>query len=170
MLITQGKSTPVGEKIPPYPETLAACFSQYFGISNVLITLLIVYKKWSGGEQTRIKLATHVDLKAVEEFLRNKTYPKGILKDKGKKSNFRKPCKNFSIVNGDLMYKEKWRVVFEVVLEVVLLLTNSFRRKFGIFKLPQTWFGVKRWLLWPIIETLYEKGSRYFPRQYLFTK
>ena len=59
-------------------------------------------------------MATHVDLKAVEEFLRNKTYPKGILKDKGKKSNFRKACKNFSIVNGDLMYKEKQRVVFEV--------------------------------------------------------
>ena len=59
-------------------------------------------------------MATHVDLKAVEELLRNKTYPKGILKDKGKKSNFRKTCKNFSIVNGDLMYKEKQRVVFEV--------------------------------------------------------
>ena len=59
-------------------------------------------------------MATRVDLKAVEEFLRNKTYPKGILKDKGKKSNFRKACKNFSIVDGDLMYKEKRRVVFEV--------------------------------------------------------
>ena len=59
-------------------------------------------------------MATHVDLKAVEEFLRNKTYPKGILKDKGTKSNFRKACKNFSIVNGDLTYKEKRRVVFEV--------------------------------------------------------
>ena len=59
-------------------------------------------------------MATHVDLKAAEEFLRNKTYPKGILKGKGKKSNFRKACKNFSIVNGDLMYKEKRRVVFEV--------------------------------------------------------
>ena len=29
-------------------------------------------------------MATHVDLKAAEEFLRNKTYRKGILKDKGK--------------------------------------------------------------------------------------
>ena len=56
-------------------------------------------------------MKTHVDLKAVEEFVRNKTYPKGILKDKGKKSNFRKACKNFRIVNGDLMYKEKQRVV-----------------------------------------------------------
>ena len=27
-----------------------------------------------------------MDLKTVEEFLRNKTYPKGILKDKGKKN------------------------------------------------------------------------------------
>ena len=59
-------------------------------------------------------MATHVDLKAAEEFLRNKTYPKGILKDKGKKSNFRKACENFSIVNGNLMYKEKGKVVFEV--------------------------------------------------------
>ena len=59
-------------------------------------------------------MATHRDLKAVEEFLTNKTYPKGILKDKGKKSNITKACKNFSIVNGDLMYKEKRRVVFEV--------------------------------------------------------
>ena len=52
--------------------------------------------------------------------------------------------------------------------DVLLLLANSFRRKFG-FTLAQTWFGVKRWLLWPMIETLYEKGSRHFPRQYLFT-
>ena len=29
-------------------------------------------------------MATHWDLKDVEECLRNKTYPKGILKDKGK--------------------------------------------------------------------------------------
>ena len=60
-------------------------------------------------------MATHRDLKTVEEFLTNKTYPKGILKDKGKKSNITKACKNvFSIVNGDLMYKEKRRVVIEV--------------------------------------------------------
>ena len=50
-----------------------------------------------------------MDVKAVEEFLRNKTYPKGILKGKDKKSNFRKACKNFSIVNGN-----ERRVVFEV--------------------------------------------------------
>ena len=59
-------------------------------------------------------MATHRNLKAVEEFLKNKTYPKGISKDKGKKSNITKACKNFSIVNGDLIYKEKRRVAFEV--------------------------------------------------------
>ena len=52
--------------------------------------------------------------------------------------------------------------------DVLLLLTHSFRRKFG-FNLAKLDFGVKRWLLWRMIETLYEKGSRYFPRQYLFT-
>ena len=52
------------------------------------------------------KMATQVNLKAAKEFLRNKTYLEGILKDKGKKSNFRKAYKNLSIVNGDLMYKE----------------------------------------------------------------
>ena len=45
-------------------------------------------------------MATHVDLIAVEEFLRNKTYPKGILKEKGKKSNFRKACKTSALSMG----------------------------------------------------------------------
>ena len=66
-------------------------------------------------------MAKHADLKAVEEFLRNKTYPKGILKGKRKKSNFRKACKNVSIVNGDLMYKEKRRVVFEIERRTVII-------------------------------------------------
>ena len=38
----------------------------------------------------------HVNLKVVEEFLRRKIYPKEIAKDKGKKANFRRTCKNFS--------------------------------------------------------------------------
>ena len=46
--------------------------------------------------------------------MRNKTYPKGTLKYKGKKSNFGKACKSFRILNGGLMYKEKWRAAFEV--------------------------------------------------------
>ena len=43
--------------------------------------------------------------------------------------------------------------------DVLLLLANSFRRKFG-FNLAENWLWCK---------TLYEKRSRYFPRQYSFT-
>ena len=50
----------------------------------------------------------------TKNFGKNKTYPKGILKDKGKKSNFRKAYKNFSIFNWDLIYKQKRRAVVEV--------------------------------------------------------
>ena len=42
----------------------------------------------------------HVDLRKLENFVRSK----------GKKANFRKPCKNFKIVDEYLMYKRK-RVV-----------------------------------------------------------
>ena len=44
----------------------------------------------------------HVNFKVVEEFLRRKIYPKEIAKDRGKKANFRRTCKNFSIKDGEL--------------------------------------------------------------------
>ena len=47
----------------------------------------------------------HVNLKVVEEFVRRKTYPKEIAKDKGKKANFRRSCKSFSIKDGELFHK-----------------------------------------------------------------
>ena len=45
-------------------------------------------------------MATHVDLKAVEEFLRNKTYPKGILKDKEKNLISEKHAKTSALSMG----------------------------------------------------------------------
>ena len=60
----------------------------------------------------KIKNTKHVDLNAIENYIRNKTYPEKI-KDKGQKANFRKSCKYFSIVDGHLTYKEKRRVIFE---------------------------------------------------------
>ena len=36
-----------------------------------------------------------------------------ISKDKGKKDNFRKPCKNFKIVDGHLTCKWKKKVIFD---------------------------------------------------------
>ena len=51
----------------------------------------------------------HVNFGDIAKYLREKIFPNNV-KDKGKKSNFRKACKEFSIVNGQLMYKESRRV------------------------------------------------------------
>ena len=55
----------------------------------------------------------YVNLKVVEEFLRRKIYPKEIAKDKGKKANFRRTCKNFSIKDRELFYKKSRKVIFD---------------------------------------------------------
>ena len=54
----------------------------------------------------------HVDLSSIENYIRNKTYPEK-LKDKGRKANFRKACKKFTITDSHLTYKAKRRVIFE---------------------------------------------------------
>ena len=51
----------------------------------------------------------HVDFDAIEKYLREKTFPCEV-GDKGKKSNVRKACNEFSIEDGQLMYKDS-RVV-----------------------------------------------------------
>ena len=38
----------------------------------------------------------------IENFVRSKYYPDDILKERKKKANFRKSCKNFKIVDGHL--------------------------------------------------------------------
>ena len=45
-------------------------------------------------------METHVDFKSVEEFSRNKTYPKGILKDKGKNLISEKHAKTSALSMG----------------------------------------------------------------------
>ena len=52
----------------------------------------------------------HVDLASVEKYARNKTYPSSII-SRGEKANFRRQCRNFNIVDGQLMYKEKRLVI-----------------------------------------------------------
>ena len=37
----------------------------------------------------------HIDLRKMENFVRRKCFPEDILKEEGKKANFRKSCKNF---------------------------------------------------------------------------
>ena len=48
-----------------------------------------------------------VNLRKIENFARSKYHPEDISKDKGKRANFRKFCKNFKIVEWHLTYKEK---------------------------------------------------------------
>ena len=52
----------------------------------------------------------HVDLRKIENFVRSKYYPEDISKDKEKKTNIRKPSKNFKIVDA---YKGERRVTFD---------------------------------------------------------
>ena len=54
----------------------------------------------------------HVDFKKLENFVRSECYPEDISKDKGKKVNSRKSCKNFKIIDGrHLTYKGKRKVI-----------------------------------------------------------
>ena len=55
----------------------------------------------------------HIDLRKTENSVRSKCYLEDISKDKGKKANFRKSCKNFKIVDGHLTYNRKRRVIFD---------------------------------------------------------
>ena len=50
-------------------------------------------------------MVKHVDLRDVEQFIRNKTYLEQV-NNKGLKRNFRKSCKHFSFVDGHLTYKK----------------------------------------------------------------
>ena len=42
----------------------------------------------------------YVDFRKIENFVTSKCYPEDVSKDKGKKANFRKSCKNFKTVMG----------------------------------------------------------------------
>ena len=54
----------------------------------------------------------YVDLRKIENLVRSKCYSEDIPKDKRKKTNFRKYCKNIKIVHGHLKYKWRERVIF----------------------------------------------------------
>ena len=54
----------------------------------------------------------HVDLKDVEMYEQDGSYTAEI-NSVGQKRNFRKACKNFSIVDGHLIFKNSRRVIFK---------------------------------------------------------
>ena len=55
----------------------------------------------------------HVSFDVIEKYLRESSYPSEITAtvNKGKKANFRKACKPFSILNGQLMYNNTRLVI-----------------------------------------------------------
>ena len=53
----------------------------------------------------------HVSFEDVETYLRDGCYPSAIKDNKVKKANFRKACKPFSLLNGQLMYKGTKQVI-----------------------------------------------------------
>ena len=62
-----------------------------------------------------------VDLTKLKNFVRSKCYPEDISKDKEKKANFRKSCKNFKIVHGrHLTYKGKRKVILDKERKVLI--------------------------------------------------
>ena len=63
------------------------------------------YRKMASNER--------VDLTKIENIIRSKCYHEDISKDKGKKANFIKSYKNFKIVEGHVIFKEKRRVIFD---------------------------------------------------------
>ena len=57
----------------------------------------------------------HVGFRKRENFVKIKCFPEDISKDKGKKTNFRKHCRNFEIVHGHHQtYKWKRKVTCDI--------------------------------------------------------
>ena len=73
----------------------------------------------------------HIDMRKVENYMRNQAYPEEILCDKGKISNFWKAYRNVSVTNRRLMYKEKRSVSFEK--EVQQLIIHDGHERLGPF-------------------------------------
>ena len=65
-------------------------YSSNVQVSNIQKETLFLYLKDHFLEKMTDKV--HFDLTKIENYVRNKTYPKEILSDNGKKSNFWKAC------------------------------------------------------------------------------
>ena len=102
----------------------------------------------------------HVDLRKLENFVRSK----------GKKANFRKPCKNFKIVDEHLTYKRKRWVIFDNDRKLlipqyhsILSQSNTHRKKNKPLKL----FNIEVSYSFLFTRKL---GSTYFPKEYSCTR
>ena len=56
-------------------------------------------------------MAKHVSFEAIKTYLHKNTYPSYIIGDKSKKANFRNACTFFSMLHGQLKYKNNGLVI-----------------------------------------------------------
>ena len=56
-------------------------------------------------------MAHHVSFEAIEAYLHKNVYPSDVMGDKGKKANFSKGCKPFSMLHGELMHNNTRLVI-----------------------------------------------------------
>ena len=77
----------------------------------------------------------HIDLRKIRNFVRRKSYPEDISKNKGKKANFGNSSKNFKIIDGHLTYKGKRSVINETFNTTMRLYLTLFKYLFTKFEL-----------------------------------
>ena len=76
-----------------------------------------------------------IDLRKIRNFVRRKSYPEDISKNKGKKANFGNSSKNFKIIDGHLTYKGKRSVINETFNTTMRLYLTLFKYLFTKFEL-----------------------------------
>ena len=104
----------------------------------------------------------HVDLKKIVKFVRSKWYLEHTSKDKGKKANFIKSCKNFKVTDGHhLTYKGERRVIADNENTALPFYFTVIQYSFTIFELQQ-------YLIPFFLQESLE--STYLPKEYLFTR
>ena len=57
------------------------------------------------------KMAHHVSFEVIETYLHKNNYPSYIIGNKSKKANFRKTCKSFHMLHGQLIYSNTRLVI-----------------------------------------------------------
>ena len=114
--------------------------------------------------QNKMVSNKHIDFRKIKNFVRSKRYPEDIWKDKGKKANFRKSCKNFKFVDEHLTYKGRIKGIFDNDKQdhSILPLSNTHLRSLNC-KQSKSFKYFNITILYPFClkESL---GSTYFPK------
>ena len=74
-----------------------------------MFSLLSLLSRWL--DKMEATTRKHFELQDIEVYLRCQEYPRNL--PPSGKSNFRRACQNFSIENGEFVYKKKRLVIIE---------------------------------------------------------